>query len=56
MVLLFSGALPPCAIERIVTGGGNVVQGPHDVPGGDEILVGRDPQGATFCLVGKKQE
>jgi predicted enzyme related to lactoylglutathione lyase len=44
----------PAAIERIAAGGGQVVHGPQEVPGGDEIVIGRDPQGATFCLVAKK--
>jgi uncharacterized protein len=34
--------------------GGKIVQGPHEVPGGEWIVVGIDPQGAEFCLVGGK--
>ena len=26
--------------------------GPHEVPGGDWIVIGTDPQGAEFALVG----
>jgi predicted enzyme related to lactoylglutathione lyase len=26
--------------------------GPHQVPGGDWIVIGMDPQGAEFALVG----
>jgi hypothetical protein len=37
----------------IETGGGAVVHGPQEVPGGDRILIGTDPQGAEFALVGK---
>ena len=33
--------------------GGQVVMGPMEVPGGDHIIVGIDPQGAEFALVGK---
>lgn len=33
--------------------GGTVAMGPHEVPGGDWIIVGQDPQGAEFALVGK---
>ena len=33
--------------------GGTVTHGPQDVPGGDRILIGNDPQGAEFALVGK---
>jgi len=34
--------------------GGTVAHGPHEVPGGDWILIGIDPQGAEFALVGKQ--
>ncbi|HET8749964.1 MAG TPA: VOC family protein [Sphingomicrobium sp.] len=33
--------------------GGRIVMGPMEVPGGDHILIGIDPQGAEFALVGK---
>ena len=33
--------------------GGTIRIGPMEVPGGDHILVGTDPQGAEFALVGK---
>ena len=33
--------------------GGAVSMGPHEVPGGDFIIIGNDPQGAEFALVGK---
>jgi predicted enzyme related to lactoylglutathione lyase len=39
------------AIERIKSGGGTVVNGPHQVPGGQWIVQGVDPQGANFALV-----
>jgi predicted enzyme related to lactoylglutathione lyase len=42
------------AIGRIEAAGGTVTEGPHEVPGGDTIVVGTDPQGATFRLVGKQ--
>lgn len=32
--------------------GGTIHMGPHQVPGGDWIVVGTDPQGAEFALVG----
>ena len=38
------------AVDR---GGGTVLHGPQEVPGGERILIGRDPQGAEFALVGK---
>jgi predicted enzyme related to lactoylglutathione lyase len=42
------------AIERIKTAGGQVLMGPHEVPGGDWIVQGSDPQGVMFALVGAK--
>jgi hypothetical protein len=32
--------------------GGTVRMGPHQVPTGDWIIIGSDPQGAEFALVG----
>lgn len=40
------------AAEQARAGGGQVVNGPMEVPGGDWIIQGIDPQGAFFCLVG----
>lgn len=34
--------------------GGRVLTGPHEVPGGDWIIQGLDPQGAAFALVGSR--
>jgi predicted enzyme related to lactoylglutathione lyase len=42
------------AIERVKAGGGQILNGPMEVPGGDWIIQGRDPQGAMFALVGKR--
>jgi predicted enzyme related to lactoylglutathione lyase len=42
------------AVEAVKTGGGKVSMGPHEVPGGDFIIIGDDPQGATFALAGKQ--
>jgi uncharacterized protein len=39
------------AIERIKTGGGTVVNGPLQVPGGSWVVQATDPQGAFFSLV-----
>jgi uncharacterized protein len=33
--------------------GGKIMMGPMEVPGGDHIVIGIDPQGAEFALVGK---
>ena len=35
--------------------GGKIMMGPMEVPGGDWIIQGTDPQGAFFALVGAKQ-
>lgn len=40
------------AKETIGQKGGTVAMGPHQVPTGDWILIGTDPQGAEFALVG----
>jgi len=42
------------AVERIGAGGGPVVQGPDQIPGGDWSVVAADPQGAQFGLVGRR--
>ncbi len=42
------------AVEKVKAGGGQVVNGPMEVPGGDWIIQGVDPQGAMFALVGKR--
>ena len=42
------------ALARITAGGGQVLMGPHQVPGGSWIVKGRDPQGATFAVVGTR--
>jgi len=39
---------------RIEGGGGKVVNGPMEVPGGEWIIQGVDPLGAMFAVVGKK--
>jgi predicted enzyme related to lactoylglutathione lyase len=41
------------AAEAVKSGGGTVAMGPMEVPGGDHIIIGQDPQGAEFALVGK---
>ena len=39
------------AVGRITEHGGQVLMGPHQVPGGSWIVHGMDPQGAMFALV-----
>ena len=42
------------AVDSVKKGGGTISMGPHEVPGGDHIIIGNDPQGAEFALVGKR--
>ena len=42
------------AAERVKASGGQILNGPMEVPGGDFILQGLDPQGAAFALVGTR--
>jgi len=42
------------AKAAIEAGGGTVMNGPMEVPGGEWIVVARDPQGAAFGVVGPK--
>jgi uncharacterized protein len=43
------------ASERVTSAGGQVVNGPIQVPGGSWIIDGLDPQGAMFALVAPKR-
>jgi predicted enzyme related to lactoylglutathione lyase len=43
------------AVERIKAHGGQILNGPMEVPGGDWIVNAMDPQGAAFSLHAKKQ-
>lgn len=43
------------AKAAIEANGGQIVNGPMEVPGGDWIVQGMDPQGAFFSLVGAKE-
>lgn len=42
------------AAERVKVGGGQMLNGPSEVPGGNWIVHCTDPQGAIFALVGKR--
>ncbi|WP_448187334.1 VOC family protein [Azospirillum sp. sgz301742] len=42
------------AVERVTSRGGQIINGPHQVPGGSWIVQGLDPQGAMFSLVAPK--
>jgi len=39
------------AAERAKARGGELLQGPHEVPGGAWIVQARDPQGAAFSMI-----
>ena len=43
------------AVTRVTDGGGQVLNGPMEVPGGAWIIQGLDPQGAMFALVGMRR-
>jgi hypothetical protein len=43
------------AAERVKSAGGQVINGPMEVPGGSWIVNGLDPQGAMFALVAPKR-
>jgi len=40
-------------LEAIKAGGGTVTAGPMEVPGGDRVVQGIDPEGAAFMIVSK---
>jgi predicted enzyme related to lactoylglutathione lyase len=43
------------AVDRIKANGGRILNGPMEVPGGDQIVNAMDPQGAAFSLHAKKR-
>ncbi|EZP72719.1 Glyoxalase [Sphingomonas paucimobilis] len=53
---LFYFAVPDidAALEKVKAGGGTVLNGPVEVPGGAWIIQATDPQGAMFALVGMR--
>jgi uncharacterized protein len=42
------------AAEAVKANGGTIAMGPMPVPNDDHIIIGHDPQGAEFALVGKQ--
>ena len=42
------------AVERIKANGGQILNGPMEVPGGDRVVNAMDPQGASFSLHERK--
>jgi predicted enzyme related to lactoylglutathione lyase len=43
------------AVSRTKAAGGEILMGPHQVPGGSWIAQCRDPQGALFAIVGAQR-
>ena len=43
------------AVARVTSNGGQVLHGPHEVPGGSWIVQAMDPQGAMFALVAPRR-
>lgn len=43
------------AVSAIEAGGGRLLHGPMEIPGGEFVLNGMDPQGAAFGLVGPRK-
>jgi hypothetical protein len=43
------------AVEAVTSGGGQVLHGPMEIPGGEYALNAMDPQGAPFGLVGPRK-
>lgn len=43
------------AAKRTTDGGGRILRGPTEIPGGDFVIQAQDPQGAMFALVGKRR-
>lgn len=57
MWLPYFGVPSIMAAKAAIEGnGGTVLMGPHEVPGGDWIVIAADPQGAGFGVVGAKGE
>ena len=50
----FNVASIDAAVEKVKSGGGQVINGPMEVPGGTWIINGVDPQGAMFALTGPR--
>lgn len=42
------------AAQFITANGGQIINGPMDIPGGEFVLSGIDPQGAMFSVIGKR--
>lgn len=54
-VFYFNVAALDAAVDRVTKRGGQVMTGPHQVPGGSWIAQCTDPQGAMFAMVARKR-
>jgi predicted enzyme related to lactoylglutathione lyase len=43
------------AARAVTDGGGRILYGPNEIPGGEHALTAMDPQGAVFGLVGPRK-
>lgn len=43
------------AFQAVTDNGGQILHGPDEIPGGDFVVKGFDPQGALFALVGTRR-
>ena len=43
------------ALAAVAAEGGQLLSGPHEIPGGEFSATGLDPQGAAFGLVGPRR-
>jgi hypothetical protein len=44
------------AAARVKAGGGKILEGPVELPGGNRVVRCTDPQGATFALTGRRND
>jgi len=42
------------AVTTLTAQGGQVLVGPQEIPGGEFVINGLDPQGALFALIGQR--
>lgn len=54
-LLYFSVTEIDAAAKRVTEAGGKIMNGPHQVPGGNWIVQASDPQGASFALVSQQK-
>ncbi len=52
--IYFSGTTSTAAVEHVKANGGQILNGPMEVPGGDWVVNAMDPQGAAVSMHAKK--